>query len=135
MKKDTEVQAMAVVYTQAMDIFLAEFDESDAPAVGLKVVKNLKDNSSDVCVNFPEYSEEVIPITREDNDTPEMIAKKIRLAYLDVSKRKKAETFDFVESGSVDNINDLEQKVKLLICMRDISAALKRMSAIISGEE
>lgn len=110
MKRDTEVQAMAVVYTQAMDIFLAEFDESDAPAVGLKVVRNLKDNSSDVCVNFPEYSEEVIPITREDNDTPEMIAKKIRLAYL-------------------------EQKLKLLTCLRDISAALRRAMAIITGEE
>lgn len=133
MKRDTEVQAMAVVYTQAMDIFLAEFDESDAPAVGLKVVKNLKDNSSDVCVNFPEYSEEVIPITREDNDTPEMIAKKIRLAYLDVSKRKKAEMFDFVETSLATN--DLEQKVKLLTCLRDISAALRRAMAIITGEE
>lgn len=133
MKRDTEVQAMAVVYTQAMDIFLAEFDESDAPAVGLKVVKNLKDNSSDVCVNFPEYSEEVIPITREDNDTPEMIAKKIRLAYLDVSKRKKAEMFDFVETSLATN--DLEQKVKLLMCLRDISAALRRAMAIITGEE
>lgn len=133
MKRDTEVQAMAVVYTQAMDIFLAEFDEGDAPAVGLKVVKNLKDNSSDVCVNFPECSEEVIPITREDNDTPEMIAKKIRLAYLDVSKRKKAEMFDFVETSLATN--DLEQKVKLLECLRDISAALRRAMAIITGEE